>query len=76
MHSFAVVTKNQKYIYWPWAGEGFEPTEELYDTENDPGELKNLVDDKRWGLQKGIGSQKAGHSFGRRVFQAGQGYMW
>ena len=41
--SLSVVTERHKYIYWPWAGEGFKAAEELYDTEEDPFELKNLV---------------------------------
>ena len=43
VHSLAVVTKNWKYIYWPYDQGEFEPTEELYDTGNDPLELTNLV---------------------------------
>ncbi len=42
-HSLSVVTKGWKYIYWPYASEGFEPTEELYNTGKDPLELKNLA---------------------------------
>ncbi len=41
-YSLSVVTSKQKYIYWPYANEGFEATEELYDLENDPLELKEL----------------------------------
>ena len=37
--SLSVVTERHKYIYWPWAGEGFKAAEELYDTEEDPFEL-------------------------------------
>ncbi|MDB4614338.1 sulfatase [bacterium] len=42
VHSLAVVTKDWKYIYWPYAAKGFEPTEEVYHTAADPLELKNL----------------------------------
>jgi len=38
-----VLTKRWKYTYWWYAGEGMKPTEELFDTENDPLELKNLA---------------------------------
>jgi len=44
-HCLAVVTKDAKYIYWPYSGEGFTPTEELYDTSRDPLELRPLVAD-------------------------------
>ncbi len=40
-HSLAVVTKDLKYIYWSYAGEGFEETEELYHLGKDPLELTN-----------------------------------
>ncbi|MCM2373942.1 sulfatase family protein [Aporhodopirellula aestuarii] len=42
-HAMAVVTKELKYIYWPYAAEGFEPTEELYQLGNDPLELRELA---------------------------------
>ena len=45
VHSLAVVTRDWKYIYWPFDKGDFEPTEELYDTKRDPLELKNLVAD-------------------------------
>ena len=32
-----------KYLYWGYAAEGFEVTEELYDLEKDPLELTNLA---------------------------------
>ena len=41
--SLSVVTQRHKYIFWPWAGEGFQVAEELYDTEDDPFELRNIV---------------------------------
>ena len=41
-HSYAVVTETWKYIYWPYQDEQMSPTEELYDTGNDPGELTDL----------------------------------
>lgn len=40
-HAMAVVTQSWKYIYWPYAAHGFEPTEELYHLANDPLELTN-----------------------------------
>lgn len=39
----SVVTKRWKYNYWWFAGNGMEPTEELYDLGRDPLELKNLA---------------------------------
>jgi len=42
-HSFAVVTKDMKYIYWPSARKGMTPTEEFYNTSEDPLELTNLI---------------------------------
>ena len=43
-HSFAVVTKQHKYIYWPWEEDDFKPTEEMYDIPNDPLELVNIAE--------------------------------
>ena len=45
VNSFGVVTKDWKYIYWPWDEGDFEPTEELFATTADPLELKNLATD-------------------------------
>ncbi len=45
-HSFSVVTKHWKYIYWPYSEEGFAPAEELYHTAIDPLERTNLIADK------------------------------
>lgn len=45
-HSLSVVTRDWKYIYWPYADGEFEKTEELYHTAKDPLELKNLANDK------------------------------
>lgn len=41
-HSLTALTKKFKYTYWWYGGEGMTPTEELFDTANDPLELKNL----------------------------------
>jgi len=41
VHSMSVVTKDWKYIYWPYGADGFEPVEELYHTAKDPLELTN-----------------------------------
>jgi len=43
-HSFAVLTKQHKYIYWPWERNGLKPTEELYDIPSDPLELVNIAE--------------------------------
>lgn len=45
VHSLAVVTKDWKYIYWPWAKPDFVATEELYNTAVDPLELSNRAID-------------------------------
>ena len=38
-----VVTKDHKYSYWWYEGEGMTPTEDLFNTTKDPLELKNLA---------------------------------
>ena len=43
VHSLAVVTKEMKYIFWPWETDKFGATEELYHTGGDPLELNNAV---------------------------------
>jgi arylsulfatase A-like enzyme len=42
-HSMAVVTQDWKFVYWPYAAKGFEPTEELYHLAKDPLELENAA---------------------------------
>lgn len=42
-HSLAVVTRDFKYIFWNYGGQGFDPVEELYHTRKDPLELTNTV---------------------------------
>ena len=44
--SLTALEKNWKYTYWWYAAEGMTPTEELFDTANDPLELKNLANDQ------------------------------
>ena len=39
VHSFGVVTREWKYVYWPYGGGGMKPSEELFDLRNDPHEL-------------------------------------
>ena len=46
VHSLAVVTKEWKYIHWPYKEEKFKQTEELYHIAKDPLELKNLASEK------------------------------
>ena len=43
--SLTALTKEWKYTYWWYRGEGMEPAEELFNTEKDPLELKNLAAD-------------------------------
>lgn len=45
VHSLAVVSKEWKYIYWPWAEGDYEATEELYDLRTDRLELINAASD-------------------------------
>lgn len=40
-YSLSVVTRDWKYIHWPYAAKGFEPTEELYHLRRDRDELSN-----------------------------------
>ena len=40
-HSFGVVTKDSKYVFWPHGEPGFTPTEELYNLAEDGLELRN-----------------------------------
>ncbi len=46
VHSLSVVTRDWKYIYWPYAEQGFTPAEELYHTADDPLERTNLIADE------------------------------
>ncbi len=46
--SLAVVTKDLKYVFWGYAGKGFEATEELYHTNRDPLELKDLAENPEY----------------------------
>lgn len=43
--SFGVVTRDWKYVYWPWAEDEFQATDELYHLEDDRLELINYVAD-------------------------------
>jgi arylsulfatase A-like enzyme len=42
-HSLSVVTRDWKYVYWPYDEGVFEKTEELYFLRKDPGELENAA---------------------------------
>ena len=41
VHCLSVVTKDWKYIVWPYSERGFERVEEMYQTSTDPLELTN-----------------------------------
>jgi arylsulfatase A-like enzyme len=45
VHSFGAVTKDWKYVYWPYAEGDFEATEELFALANDRLELSNAAVD-------------------------------
>lgn len=45
VHSLSVVTRDWKYIHWPYAQRGFAPAEELYHLAKDRLELTNLSGD-------------------------------
>lgn len=45
VYSLSVVTRDWKYIYWPYSEGEYKPTEELYHLSDDPLELKNVVAD-------------------------------
>ena len=47
VHHLAVVSKEWKYNYWWFAKEGLEPAEELFNTEEDMYEMKNLISDAK-----------------------------
>ncbi|TWU34311.1 sulfatase family protein [Novipirellula artificiosorum] len=42
-HSLSCLTKRYKYTYWWYGDKTIEPVEELFDTQEDPLELKNLA---------------------------------
>ncbi|MFG0264868.1 MAG: sulfatase/phosphatase domain-containing protein, partial [Rhodopirellula sp. JB055] len=44
-HSLTCLTKRYKYTYWWYGDDQMQPTEELFDTQNDPLELTNLAND-------------------------------
>ncbi len=45
VHSFSVVTKDWKYVYWPYAEGELEATDELYHLSKDRLELYNVIED-------------------------------
>jgi len=45
VHSFSVVTRDWKYIYWPYAEGELEATDELYHLSGDRLELYNVIED-------------------------------
>ena len=65
-HSFGVVTKNYKYIYWPYESGDFKATEELYHLNKDPHELTNLAHQKGKAMKKMRGHYDAAVGAWRR----------
>ncbi|MBT8037746.1 MAG: sulfatase [Verrucomicrobiae bacterium] len=47
-HCLTTLTQRLKYTYWWYGGDGMTPVEELFDTLNDPLELKNRVKDPEY----------------------------
>lgn len=45
VHSFGVMTRDWKYVFWNYGGGDFVPAEELYHLAADPLELRSLVND-------------------------------
>jgi arylsulfatase A-like enzyme len=45
--SLSIVGKRWKYTYWWYAGDGMTPDEDLFDTDSDPLELKDLAGEPR-----------------------------
>ncbi|MDG2126520.1 MAG: sulfatase [Fuerstiella sp.] len=48
VHSLGVVTKDWKYVYWPYAADDFKATEELFALKNDRLELSNSAMDVQY----------------------------
>jgi arylsulfatase A-like enzyme len=46
-HVLGIVTEKLKYLYWSYAADDFEVTEELYDLEKDPLELSNKASESK-----------------------------
>ncbi len=46
-HCLTALTRDWKYTYWGYGADGMTPAEELFDTKNDPLELKNLAADPK-----------------------------
>lgn len=47
-HAMGVVTRDTKYLYWGYAANGFEVTEELYNLRKDPLELVNKATNPKY----------------------------
>ena len=47
-HMLGIVTEKMKYLYWGYAGEGFNVTEELYNLKKDPMELHNQIGNRKY----------------------------
>lgn len=45
VHSLGIVTREGKYVYWPFAADGFQAAEEVFDMRGDRLETQNVIAD-------------------------------
>jgi arylsulfatase A-like enzyme len=67
VQSFGVVTRDYKYIWWPYASQPFTATEELYHIAEDPLELANLA--PQTGQEEALGALRSTYDQAVRAWQ-------